>query len=89
MTVGGTLYTDNTQATTNGGSGVEVIFSANGSEVYRIPVDKSGNFYTNRTLDFPVSVSLSNGNTMTATVAAGNCSSSSCHGTNSTQGSVW
>lgn len=77
MTIGGTVYTDSTGATES--TGVEVIGTKDGSEVFRLEVDKKGNFYTNQDITFPIQVELSTGQVMSASVSSGGCNSSGCH----------
>lgn len=83
LEVGGTVYNDAAGNGTAGSQGLSVILKdLSGNTVGTLPVDKSGNFYTNRGVSMPVKAEVSNANTMTGTVNYGGCNRSDCHTTN-------
>jgi len=79
LTIGGTVYTAIDSTTDAGGQGLKVRIKKNDKVLFTLPVDKSGNFYTDRDVNFPIKTTLTNGNAMVDSVNKGGCNKSGCH----------
>ncbi|MES0489465.1 MAG: hypothetical protein ABUK01_05690 [Leptospirales bacterium] len=79
LTLAGTVYTTASSGTKAGGQGLTVKIKKNSKTLFTLDVDKSGNFYTDRDVNFSVQASVSNGNAMSANISKGGCNKSGCH----------
>ena len=81
FTLDGTMYTSNGGSTP--AAGAYIVAIDNSGTKTNIVVDQNGNFYTNNSFTFPVTIYATSCPTVTpmvATISSGACNASSCHG---------
>ena len=79
-TVAGTVFSKPDDSTSAGVPGVDVVITGSDSQTLTLTTNAAGNFYTSRSVAFPISAELHRGTKvvkMALTVGTGACSS--CH----------